>query len=115
AEQRPRLRLHRVRRSRDRPLVPRPLRSPRGRMAGRTKQDRGGTMTNPSRDWRDPIDVEPDELDPANPLLAAEEAEPGEDYNPATARPDLEGRADEADVVDQAYEVEIADDEDDED
>jgi len=62
-------------------------------------------MTTPSEDWRDAGLAEPDELDPANPLLAAEAAESGEDYHPATARPDLDDRASEADVVEQAYEV----------
>lgn len=69
-------------------------------------------MTAPSDDWRD---TEPDEFEPANPLLVEDEAEDGEDYNPATARPDLEGEADEADVVDQAYEVEVGDDADEDD
>ncbi|WP_420114291.1 hypothetical protein [Pseudactinotalea sp.] len=62
-------------------------------------------MTLPSEDWRDTGLAEPDELDPANPLLAGDDDARGEDYHPATARPDLDDRANEADVVEQAYEV----------
>lgn len=69
-------------------------------------------MTTPSEDWNEAGLAEPDELDPANPLLAEQDAESGEDYHPATARPDLEGEADEADVADQAYEVEVGSDDD---
>jgi hypothetical protein len=72
-------------------------------------------MSLPSDDWREAGLAEPDELDPANPLLADGEAERGEDYHPGTARPDLEDQAAEADVVEQAYEVEVDDDGDDDD
>lgn len=72
-------------------------------------------MTASPEDWRETGLAEPDELDPANPLLASEEAEPGEDYHPGVPRPDLADEAAEADVVEQAYEVEVVDDEDDED
>lgn len=57
-----------------------------------------------SSDWGPEL-AEPDELDPANPLLTAEDADSGEDYHPAAPRPDLDGEAAEADVVEQAYEV----------
>jgi hypothetical protein len=67
-------------------------------------------MTTPSEDWRDAGLAEPDELDPANPLLAAEAEESGEDYHPGNARPDLDDEAAEADVVEQAYEVPGIDD-----
>ena len=70
-------------------------------------------MTAPSEDWRDTGLAEPDELDPANPLLASEEAEPGEDYHPGAGRPDLDDQASEADVVEQAYEVDVGDDDED--
>lgn len=60
-------------------------------------------MTTQS-DW-EPELAEADERDPANPLLATEDADSGEDYHPAEPRPDLDGEAAEADVVEQAYEV----------
>jgi len=66
-------------------------------------------MSLPSDDWRETGLAEPDELDPANPFLADRDDERGEDYHPGTARPDLEDRAAEADVVEQAVEVEIDD------
>ena len=68
-------------------------------------------MTTPSQDWESEL-AEPDELDPANPLLAEGDTDAGEDYHPGAARPDLEGAAAEADVVEQAYEV-VGDDGDD--
>ncbi len=68
------------------------------------------TMSLPNDDWRE---AEPDELDPANPLLADQGEERGEDYHPAIARPDLEDRAAEADVVEQGYEVAVDDSDDD--
>jgi hypothetical protein len=67
-------------------------------------------MTLPNDGWRD---VEPDELDPANPLLAEQGDGRGEDYDPALPRPDLDDRANEADVVEQAYEVAVDDPDDD--
>lgn len=62
-------------------------------------------MTLPSDDWRDAGLAEPDERDPANPLLADSDDARDEDYHPATARPDRDDRANEADVVEQSYEV----------
>lgn len=54
--------------------------------------------------WRDAGLNDPDANDPVS--LADEVSSPsaasGEDYHPATARPDLHGRASEADVIDQA-------------
>lgn len=67
-------------------------------------------MTTPSDDWRE---GEPGEFEPANPLLQDEDSAGGEDYNPAVARPDLDDRANEADVVEQAYEVQPDDEDDD--
>ncbi|TDE97182.1 hypothetical protein EXU48_02915 [Occultella glacieicola] len=57
--------------------------------------------------WRDAGLVEDDETDPKN--LVEEATHPehtaGEDYRPGTARPDLDDRAGEADVIDQSVVV----------
>lgn len=62
-------------------------------------------MSTPSDDRRASGLVEPDELEPASPLLQEQEAERGEDYHPGEPRPDLSGAAAEADVVEQAFQV----------
>ncbi|MHA7133994.1 hypothetical protein [Oerskovia turbata] len=67
-----------------------------------------------SESWRDAGLQTPDDDTPRN--LVEEETRPptpardeAEDYEPATPRPDLEGEADEADVVEQASVVPVDD------
>ena len=59
--------------------------------------------------WRDAGLVTPDDDAPKNlveeelaPPAASPDADDVEDYSPRTPRPDLDGEADEADVVEQA-------------
>lgn len=54
--------------------------------------------------WRDAGLSDPDANEPVSLVdeVSNPSAESGEDYHPATARPDLQGRANEADVVEQA-------------
>ncbi|MGC0250977.1 hypothetical protein [Pseudactinotalea sp. Z1748] len=67
--------------------------------------------------WQDAGLVDPDAHEPVS--LADETSAPspesGEDYRPRTARPDLEGRASEADVADTAAAVPAQDLDDDDD
>lgn len=57
--------------------------------------------------WRDAGLVDPDAHEPVNLVdeASAPSVSSGEDYAPGTARPDLDGRATEADVADQAVVV----------
>ncbi|MFF3062975.1 hypothetical protein ACFVQ3_00315 [Oerskovia sp. NPDC057915] len=59
--------------------------------------------------WRDAGLVAPDDDAPKNlveeeltPPVESSDADDAEDYSPRTPRPDLDGEADEADVVEQA-------------
>lgn len=62
--------------------------------------------TRPGPDsWQDAGLVDTPEDEPVNLVQESEDTEapePGEDYRPHTARPDLADEADEADVADQA-------------
>lgn len=68
-------------------------------------------MTTSPEDWVAGL-AEPDERAPASPLLDDDEGGSGEDYHPGTPRPDLDDEAAEADVVEQAYDVPVPDDDD---
>lgn len=65
-----------------------------------------------STDPENLLDIDPAGLDPADLAPAAEEPDV-EEYRPDPPRPDLDGEANEADVVDQAVEVPELVDEDD--
>jgi hypothetical protein len=80
---------------------------------------RDAGLQEPALPESDLAEVDPDDVEPRDAVNLLEEAlgaggtpATAEDYRPRTARPDLDGEADEADVAEQAEEVPGLDEED---